>query len=149
MTEATKAADRGGMWSYGLAMLVSLVGLVDAMYLTIEHLSGRSVKCTVTAGCSQVLSSSYAAIGGIPTAAFGAMAYFAAFSLATLALFGYRQARPVFAALATAMMAMSMWLVYLQAVVLKAFCQYCLLSAAMTVVLAGIAVFNSRRVVRE
>jgi uncharacterized membrane protein len=149
MTDATKAADRRGVWSYGLAMLASLVGLADAMYLTIEHLGGRSVKCTVTAGCSQVLSSSYAVIGGIPTAAFGAGAYFTAFSLATLAAFGYRRARPAFAALAAAMLAMSIWLVYLQAFVLRAFCQYCLLSASMTAILAGIAVFNFRRAVRE
>src|SRR5215470_1430652 len=76
---------------YGLAMLVTLFGLGDSIYLTVQHLTGRSVRCTVTTGCSAVLSSHYASIAGIPTAAFGSLAYFAAFSLATLALFGYER----------------------------------------------------------
>src|SRR5215468_4931847 len=78
---------------YGLAMLVSLIGLGDSIYLTVQHLTGKSVKCTVTNGCSAVLGSAYATIAGIPTAAFGSLAYFSAFSLVTLALFGYAIAR--------------------------------------------------------
>ena len=49
-------------------------GLADALYLTIEHLAGRSVPCSVTGGCEEVLTSSYAVIAGIPLAAVGAAA---------------------------------------------------------------------------
>jgi uncharacterized membrane protein len=142
MADSTMVPDQRGLKRYGLAMLVSLIGLADSLYLTVQHLSGRSVKCTVTHGCSQVLSSKYAAIAGIPTAGFGALAYFAAFSLATLALFGYRRARPCLAALAALMLLMSLWLVYVQAFVLRAFCEFCLLSAAMTLLLAGAALIT-------
>ena len=121
---------------YGLAMLVSLIGLGDSVYLTVQHLSGQSVKCTVTTGCSAVLSSHYATIAGIPTAAFGSLAYFAAFSLATLAAFGYERARTGLALLVAPMLGMTLWLLYLQAFVLRAYCEFCLLSAAMTLTLA-------------
>jgi len=117
-------------------MIISLIGLGDSIYLTVQHLSGRSVKCTVTNGCSAVLGSSYAMVAGIPTAAFGVMAYFAAFSLATLAVFGYEWARAGLALLVTPMLVMTLWLVSVQAFVLHAYCEFCLLSAAMTLTLA-------------
>ncbi|MEO6727156.1 MAG: vitamin K epoxide reductase family protein, partial [Blastocatellia bacterium] len=115
-------------------------GLGDSLYLTVQHLSGHSVKCTVTNGCSAVLSSSYATLAGIPTASFGVLAYFAAFSLATLAVFGYAWARNGLALLALPMLAMSLWLVSVQAFRLHAFCEFCLLSAAMTLILTILVV---------
>jgi uncharacterized membrane protein len=125
---------------YALAALLSLAGLADAIYLTVEHLSGRSVRCTVTSGCSEVLASPYATVGGYPLALLGALAYFTAFSLATLAAFGSRRAGNLLAVLVALMFATSLWLLYLQAFVLRAFCQYCLLSAAITALLACLVV---------
>lgn len=125
---------------YALAAVLSLGGVADAVYLTVEHLTGRSVRCTVTSGCSEVLGSPYAVIGGYPLALFGALAYFTAFSLATLAAFGSHRAGNLLAALVALMFAMTLWLLYLQAFVLNAFCQYCLLSAAITLLLVVIVI---------
>ena len=120
-------------WPYALAALLSLAGLADALYLTVEHFAGRSVPCSVTGGCEEVLTSSYAVIAGIPLAALGAAAYFSVFSLATLAIFGYRTAGILLRPLVAVMVLMSLWLFYLQAFVIRAFCQFCLLSAAITI----------------
>ena len=120
-------------WPYAVAALLSLVGLTDAVYLTVQHLAGQSVPCSVTSGCEEVLTSSYAAISGIPLAAVGAAAYFSAFSLATLAVFGYRMAGLLLRPLVAIMVLVSLWLFYLQAFVIRAFCQFCLLSAAITI----------------
>lgn len=125
---------------YGLAMIVSLIGLGDSLYLTVQHLTGKTVKCTVTNGCSAVLGSKYAVIAGIPTAAFGALAYFAAFSLATLAVFGYERAREALTLLVVPMLLATLWLLYLQAFVLHAFCEFCLLSATMTLTLTALVI---------
>lgn len=124
---------------YGLAMLIAMIGMFDALYLTVQHLTGKSVKCSITNGCSVVLSSSYATLLGIPTAAFGVLAYFAAFSFATLAAFGYGWARNGLLMVVTPMLVATLWFVYLQAFVLHAYCQFCLLSAAMTVLLTCLA----------
>ena len=129
---------------YVVAALLSLVGLADALYLTIEHVTGQSVKCTILAGCSAVLSSPYAVVAGIPLAAIGAAAYFAVFSLAILTLFGYSSAGKVMRVLVVVMFLVSLWLIYLQAFVIREFCQYCLLSALITTTLL-VVVFLSRR----
>ena len=118
--------------------VLSLCGLADAIYLTIEHITGQSVRCTIVAGCSEVLSSSYAVVGGYPLASIGALAYFTVFSLAILALFGYRIASQLLIFIVLAMCLVSLWLIYLQAFVIHAFCQFCLLSAIITFSLTGL-----------
>jgi uncharacterized membrane protein len=127
---------------YLTAAVVSLIGLADAIYLTVEHVTGQSVRCTIVAGCSEVLSSSYAVVGGVPLAAVGAAAYFTVFSLATLAVFGYRIAGALLTPIVLLMFLFSLWLIYLQAFVIHAFCQFCLLSAAVTTALTVIVVIR-------
>jgi uncharacterized membrane protein len=127
---------------YGLAMLISLVGLGDAVYLTVHHLTGQSVRCAVSAGCSAVLGSAYATLAGIPIAAIGAAAYFMTFSLATLAAFGYDRARAWLVLVIAPMLLSTLWLLYLQAFVLRAYCDFCLLSAAMTLGLTILVVVD-------
>ena len=123
---------------YTLAALLSLAGLTDAIYLTVEHLTGETAGCVVTKGCAEVLGSKYATIGKVPLAALGALAYFTAFSLATLAAFGIRRVRVLLMLLVQGMFAVTLWLVLVQAFVLHAFCDYCLFSAAVTLLLTGL-----------
>lgn len=123
---------------YLTAAVVSLLGLIDALYLTVEHVTGQSVRCTIVAGCSEVLSSHYAVIAGVPLAMIGAAAYFTVFSLATLAAFGHRFAATLLTPLVVLMFLVTVWLVYLQGFVIHAFCQFCLLSAAVTTALTVI-----------
>jgi uncharacterized membrane protein len=123
-----------------IAAVISLAGLADATYLTVTHLTGDDLVCGSPGGCSAVLSSVYASVAGIPTAAFGALAYFVAFSSATLAAFGYARARTLFLLVVMTMFGATLWLLYLQAFILHAFCPFCLLSAAFTFLLAGIVV---------
>jgi uncharacterized membrane protein len=123
-----------------IAAVISLAGLADATYLTVTHLTGDDLVCGSSWGCSAVLGSAYASVAGIPTAAFGALAYFVAFSSATLAAFGYARARTLLMLVVIAMFGATLWLLYLQAFILHAFCPFCLLSAAFTFLLAGIVV---------
>jgi uncharacterized membrane protein len=121
-----------------VAAVIALGGLADAIYLTVKHFTGEAVPCSIVEGCEQVLTSSYAEIFGVPLAAFGALAYFTAFSLAILAAFGNRQMWTLFGIQVVLMAIFTAWLVYLQAFVIEAFCQFCLISAAVTVVLLTI-----------
>lgn len=130
-------SGRQGRLFDALAAAVSLVGLADAIYLTVEHLAGRSVRCVVVSGCDEVLASRYATLpGNIPLAAVGAVAYFTAFALATLSTFQYRATRRLLAALVAAMFATSLYLLSVQAFELERYCTYCLLSALVTTALA-------------
>lgn len=115
------------------AAILAVVGLVDSVYLTVHHYTAEPVPCSLIEGCETVLTSSYAQIAGIPIAAFGALAYFAAFSLAVLATYRNRTMWTFFGIQSAIMAAVSVWLIYLQAFVLGAFCQFCLISAATSI----------------
>lgn len=127
---------------YVTAAIISLLGLADAIYLTVQHVTGQSVRCTIVSGCSEVLSSSYAVMAGVPLATIGAAAYFSVFSLATLAAFGYRVAGLLLTPLVLLMFLFSLWLIYLQAFVIRAWCQFCLLSAAITTALTVVVLIG-------
>ena len=125
---------------YTIAAVICLAGLADATYLTVVALTGAAAACGGSAGCLEVLGSPYARLAGVPVAALGLLAYFAAFTFVTLAGFGYTRAHRFFALTVWAMFAMTLWLLYVQAFMLHAFCRYCLLSAAIVFLLAGLVV---------
>jgi len=134
---------RGISLTHIIAALLSLVGLGDSIYLTIQHITGESLRCTIISGCSEVLSSPYAQVGPVPLAAVGAAAYFTVFSLAILAAFGYRFAIPLLKIVVALMFLTTLWLLYLQAFVIRHFCQYCLLSAAVTTAITALVFLPS------
>lgn len=134
------ATPNRAVWLYAVAALLALAGLGDAIYLTVKHLTGESLRCTISGGCNEVLGSVYATVGGIPLASFGALAYFGVFSLSTLAAFDYRRAEKLLPPLVALMFAVTIWLLFVQAFVLHKFCEYCLLSAALTFSLAAIVI---------
>ena len=125
-----------------LAAVVALAGLADGIYLTIHHYTAEPVPCGEAFDCGAVLTSAYAEVAGIPLAAFGAAAYFAAFSLALLASFGNRLMWKVFTVQVALMWLFTLYLLYLQAFVIKAWCQFCLISAAITFTLLMIAIIS-------
>jgi len=125
---------------YTIAAAISLVGVAEATYLAVLFLTGETAVCGGSASCFEVLGSKYARIGGVPIAGFGALAYFTAFSFATFAAFGYARAPKFFALTVSAMFAFTLWLLYVQAFLLHAFCRYCLFSAAMIFLLTGVVV---------
>lgn len=127
------------------AALTALVGLGDSIYLTAYHLRAEPVPCNILSGCETVLTSPYAEIAGVPLAAFGAAAYFVAFALAILALYGGQLAWKLFGLQVALMAAYTVWLIYVQAVILGAFCQFCLLSAVTTFILLTLFIVSAVR----
>jgi len=125
---------------YVVAAIVSLAGLADATYLTVQALTGETLGCGGSPDCFKVLGSAYARVAGIPLASFGVLAYFSVFTFATFAVFGYARAR-IFLVLAVAAMFLgTLWLLYVQAFLLHAYCRFCLFSAATTFLLAGLVI---------
>ena len=125
---------------FTLAAIVSVAGLADATYLTVQALTGETLSCGGSPDCFRVLGSSYAKVGRVPLALLGAVAYFSVFTFATFAAFGYARARTLLVSVIGAMFLVTIWLLYLQAFVLHAYCRYCLFSAAITFLLAGLVI---------
>ena len=120
--------------------IVAVAGLADATYLTVQALTGETLSCGGSSDCFRVLGSSYAKVKGIPLALVGALAYFSAFTFATFAAFGYTRARKFLALIVGMMFLATLWLLYVQAFLLHAYCRYCLFSAAITFLIAGLMI---------
>jgi len=120
--------------------IVAMAGLADATYLSVQVLTGETLTCGGSPDCFRVLGSSYAKLGKMPVAMLGALAYFTVFTFATFAAFGYRRAPKFLVLVAAAMFLTTLWLLYVQAFLLHAFCRYCLFSAAITFLIAGLLI---------
>ena len=125
---------------YTIVAIVAVAGLADATYLTVQALTGETLSCGGSPDCFRVLGSSYAKLGGIPLASLGALAYFTVFTFATFAAFGYPRAPKFLALIAGAMFLTTLWLLYVQTFLLHAYCRYCLFSAAITFLIAGLLI---------
>lgn len=126
--------------------LISTVGLIDAMYLTVTHYTQALVPCNFTHGCETVLQSSYSEILGLPIASLGIIFYVVA--LAAVVYFlqhkTYHWWLSVWGIIG---FCSTLYLLYIQAFVLNAFCQYCLLSAATSTlifILTTVLYWNNR-----
>jgi uncharacterized membrane protein len=125
---------------YTAVAVVAVAGLADATYLTVQALTGETLSCGGSPDCFRVLGSSYAKVGRIPVALIGALAYFSVFTFATFAAFGYAHARKFVALMVGMMFLATLWLLYVQAFLLHAYCRYCLFSAAITFLIAGLLI---------
>ena len=125
---------------YTIAAIAALFGLAEATYLTVLFLAGETAVCGGSFDCAQVIGSKFGKIAGVPVSIFGACAYFGVFSFATFAAFGYLLARRFLMITIWSMFAFTLWLLYVQAFQLHTFCRYCLFSAALVFLLAGLMV---------
>ena len=125
---------------YTIVAVVAMAGLADATYLTVQALTGETLSCGGSPDCFRVLGSSYAKVGKIPVALVGALAYFSVFAFATFSAFGYARTRKFLALVVGMMFLATLWLLYVQAFLLHAYCRYCLFSAAITFLIAGLLI---------
>jgi uncharacterized membrane protein len=118
-----------------LIALIAFIGTVDALYLSIKRNAGP-IPCHITRGCTDVLTSKYSTVAGIPLSSIGLAFYITILSLAVFTIFEEPN-RPLTWPLAAifylsgAALVVSALLVGVQAFILKAYCEYCLLSAAL------------------
>jgi uncharacterized membrane protein len=113
--------------------ILALAGAAIAAYLTYAKYADAPIACT-TGGCETVQSSKYAEILGLPVPVLGLIGYFAI--LATAFSAG-ETARLAGAALALAGLAFSLYLLVVQVVAIGAFCQWCLASDVVMLLLAA------------
>lgn len=122
-----------------IAIVASIIGLIDSAYLTIIKFTNSPIYCTPGLGdCESVQNSQWATIWGIPIALLGSLTY-----LALIFCFVFEKRIPVlkqysqFIIFAISLFSFlySLFLTYLELFVIHAICQWCLLSAiCMTVI---------------
>jgi uncharacterized membrane protein len=120
-------------WLYRISVALSVLGLLVSIYMTIYKLTHNDVMCIGNGGCSVVNNSSYSAIYGIPVALVGVGGYLSILAVlllekrnptgflrdnATMILFGITLMGFLF----------TLYLVYVEVVLLKALCPFCVTS---------------------
>lgn len=124
-----------------LIIFLTIVGIADAGYLSYQRMMGIIPPCIPGFQCETVLRSPYANIGPIPLSVIGLFFYLVVFSVAVLVYLekplplwlGLRRkgatALDALRALTTFGLFFSIYLMTLMAVIIDAWCTYCLISA--------------------
>jgi uncharacterized membrane protein len=131
-----------------LAALVALVGLFIALYMTLYKYGAIGTLTCAVGSCETVQTSRWATLFGLPVAAWGVGFYL---SVLVLCLAGTHERWSSSRAISLALLALtgwgvlfSSWLTYLEAAVIKAWCQWCVVSAVLTTVLFALSVLDWR-----
>jgi uncharacterized membrane protein len=119
------------------SIVVAIVGLGIASYLTIVHYAGDAPVCAIAHGCATVQKSDYAKLAGVPVALLGVIGYVGI--LISLARDGEAW-RTATAFLSIVGLGFSGWLTYVEVVELDAICIWCVGSAICMLLLAGLSI---------
>ena len=130
-------------------IVLTIAGIIVAVYLTWSHFSHVYVLCAEGGGCDRVRQSQYSEVAGIPVALFGLVGY-----LGILGVIIFERTSEFFAengpmlvfGLTLVGFLYSAYLTYLELFVIHAICPYCVASAVIMTLLFGLATY---RVVRE
>jgi len=132
-------------------ILLAAVGLVDSIYLTWIKLSASGV-CVVGEGCEIVNTSQYSSIGGIPIALLGAAAYLTLLFILLMEtrneFFEFNGPLLVFG-ISLAGVLYSAYLTYLEIYVIRAICEFCVLSAVVLLLMLTLSGFRLRMTLQE
>jgi uncharacterized membrane protein len=109
-------------------VVLCLLGIADAGYLTYVHYEGLKVLCLSSGGCETVQASKWAKLDGIPVSVLGLIGYIAI--LLTL-LIRTELGRAVGFAIALIGFGFSMYLTYRELFTIHAICQWCVGSAVL------------------
>jgi uncharacterized membrane protein len=108
--------------------VLGFFGFLDSLYLTVFHYKNVVPPCTIH-GCEVVLNSIYSTIGPIPIALLGVIFYLAVILLCLLVLLeGKKEFLKFFHFAVLVGFLFSVVLFLIQALIIKSFCQYCMLS---------------------
>lgn len=133
---------RGDRTLHRALIVLTLVGVGIASYLTYVHYKGLSPICAVGHGCEKVQASRYAKVAGVPVPLIGLIGYLAI--LVSLFVRG-ELARLATAGMAIGGFAFSVYLTSLELFQIHAICQWCVGSA---IVMTALAILSTIRALR-
>ena len=131
-----------------LTALIALVGLFVALYLTLYKVGVIGTLACGTGGCETVQLSRWSTFLGLPVAAWGVTYYAVVFALAFAGVQDrWAESRRLLLAMVIATgwgVAFSAWLTYLELFVIHAICRWCVVSAALTIMVFALAFSDYR-----
>lgn len=119
-------------------ILLSLAGLVNALYLAWKHYAKKPLVCPIGDDCAEVVETRWAKIFGVRNDVLGTL-FFAGLLVVGIGLAVYPQFTNVIIQLlviATGLgVLFSIFLMYVQKFIIKKYCFYCVVSALITILL--------------
>ncbi len=127
------------------SIALGIVGLLVSIYMTIYKVTSNDGMCLGSGDCSTVNASRYSEVNGIPVAAVGVIGY-----LAILAVHYFEDRSSFFKKNGTLMifgMALTgflftVWLIYVELVLLKAICPFCVASQVVMTLIFILAIIR-------
>ncbi len=119
-------------------LVVAILGLADAVYLTYMRFAGMTPPCSISifSGCAIVERSKYSVLFGIPLSVYGVVFYSLSIIASCILLVKtIRFGKEILGLISLAGLISSLYFLYLQAFVIQAFCLYCVISGAATLIL--------------
>ena len=128
-------------------VVLAVLGLGVAGYLTYTHYTGAAPVCSLSHGCEKVQSSAYSELGGVPVALLGLIGYGAILAAALAP--STDRTRLALVGLTLAGFGLSAYLTYRELFTIHAVCQWCVSSAVIMTLLAVAAVVRELRATLE
>jgi uncharacterized membrane protein len=126
-----------------ILIVLAVVGLGIASYLTYVHYAGIKPVCTAGESCTKVQTSIYSKLAGVPVALMGLLGYVAI--LASLLVPVSESSRLATMALTFVGFAFSAYLTYRELFSIHAVCEWCATSAVILTVLMVLSVWRFLR----
>jgi uncharacterized membrane protein len=124
-------------------IVLTLLGLAVASYVTYVHYAGIKPACTAGESCTKVQTSRYSELAGVPVALIGLIGYVAI--LATLLAPEGENTRFALAALTVGGFAFSAYLTYRELFSIHAICEECASSAVIMTIMMCLSVWRFLR----
>ena len=132
-----------------ITIALAVIGLLVSIYMTIYKVTSNEAMCVGSSGCSEVNASRYSEVNGIPVAVLGVVGY------AAILVLLFVEQRPGFFEENGTMMffgisligfLFTLYLIYVEVALIKAYCPFCLTSQA---VMSIIFIISVVRLVRQ
>ena len=132
-----------------LTVALTILGLLVSIYMTIYKFTSNDAMCVGSGDCHTVNTSKYSEVNGIPVAAVGVLGYTSLLGVLWLERkpgFFKDNGSMIFFGISLIGFFFTLWLVYVEVALLKAYCPFCITSQiSMTIIF----ILSVIRVVRQ
>jgi uncharacterized membrane protein len=132
-----------------LAIVLTIIGLLVSIYMTIYKITSNDSMCIGSGDCKTVNASRYAEVYGIPVAVLGVAGYSAILAVLLLERRGgffQENASLLFFGLSLTGFLFTLYLIYVEVALIKAYCPFCITSQTVMTLIFIISVI---RLVRQ
>jgi uncharacterized membrane protein len=131
-----------------ITIVLAIIGLFVSIYMTIYKVTSNEAMCVGSSGCSEVNASRYSEINGIPVAVLGVIGYSVILAILFLEqrqAFFRDNGSMIFFGVSLMGFLFTLYLIYLEIALIKAYCPFCLTSQAVMIVIFIISVIRLAR----